>query len=79
MEHEGYLNIAEVAAKMRVSDATVWGLIKRRSVDRYKFPGDRRTYVAAGDYGALAEPEKLPSASGAGRPRGSGEASKEAA
>ena len=76
MERKGFLNIGEIAAKMRVSEATVWGLIKRREVDRYKFPGDRRTFIAEDQLAILTEPEKI---GGPGRPRGTGEAAKTAA
>jgi len=76
MERKGFLNVGEIAAKMGVSEATVWGLIKRREVDRYKFPGDRRTFVSEDQLSVLMEPEKI---GGPGRPRGTGEASKRAA
>lgn len=76
MNREGYKNVEQIATSMGVSEATVWGLIKRREVDRYKFPGDRRTYVADEDLPALKEPERI---GGPGRPRGTGEASKRAA
>jgi hypothetical protein len=71
MIRDGFLTVADVAGKMNVSEATVWALVKRREVDRYKFPGDRRTYVAEGDLAKLMEPEKLTSAPRVGRPRGS--------
>lgn len=79
MDYEGYLNVGQIAAKMGVSEATVWNLIKQRELDRYRFPGDRRTYVTVEDMKKLTEPVKIPGATQRGRPRGTGEASKRAA
>ena len=71
MSREGYFTIGQIATKMGVSEATVWSLVKRRQVDRFKFPGDRKTYIAEGSLGTLMEPEKLPGTPQVGRPRGS--------
>ena len=38
MERKGFLNVGEIAAKMGVSEATVWGLIKRREVGPLQVP-----------------------------------------
>jgi excisionase family DNA binding protein len=78
MSYEGYASVSEVAETLGVSEATVWNLIRDREIERYKFPGDRRTYVTTKAMADLAKPVKL-DAPQRGRPRGSAQAKKLAA
>ena len=53
MSTEGYASVEQAAEALGVSQATVWNLLRDRQVDRYKFPGDRRTYITTEDLAKL--------------------------
>lgn len=78
MDFEGYTSVGQVATELGVSEATVWNLIRQHELDRYKFPGNRKTWIARDDIAKLKQPIKLGSPQ-RGRPRGTGEAAKKAA
>ena len=71
---EGYIDLYDTAAELGVSMATLWNLLKRYDIVRYKFPGKRRAVIKREDLEKLRQPIPL------GRPRGTGSsASKTAA
>ena len=72
MSIEGYVTIAEGAGELGVSEATMWNLVKVHTIDRYRFPGNRRTFLKREDLERLRQPVKL-DAPQRGRPRGSGQ------
>jgi hypothetical protein len=70
MSIEGYLTILEGAGELGVSEATMWNLVKGHELDRFRFPGNRRTYIKREDLEKLRLPMKLETPQ-RGRPRGS--------
>ena len=60
-----YVDLYEAAAELGVSIATVWNLLKRFDIVRYKLPGKRRTMIRRQDLAIMRQP--IPRA---GRPRG---------
>lgn len=62
---EQYVDLYEAAAELGVSIATVWNLLKRFAIVRYKLPGQRRTMIRRQDLAIMRQP--MPRA---GRPRG---------
>ncbi len=78
MSGNEWIDLYEAADELGVSQATMWNLLKRHEIDRYRPPGKRRTVIKRTDFERLREPVKL-DAPQRGRPRGSGEASKRAA
>ena len=55
-----YLDVYEVAEQLGVSVPTVWNLIKRHGLIRYKLPGQRRTMLRAEDVERLRQPTPRP-------------------
>jgi len=72
MSGDDYLTVEEGAGDLGVSEATMWNLIKQHEIDRYRFPGNRRTHIKREDLERLRQPIKL-DAPQRGRPRGSGQ------
>ena len=72
MSIEGYVTVKEAATELGVSEATMWNLLKRHEIDRYRLPGYRETRITRGDLERLRQPIKLDTPA-RGRPRGSGQ------
>ncbi len=66
-----YIDTYAAAEELGVSRATIWNLIRRHNVDRYRIPGELRTVIRRADLEKLRQPIKL-DAPLRGRPRGSG-------
>ena len=63
---EGYIDLYDTAAELGISMATLWNLLKRYDIVRYRFPGKRRAVIKRSDLEQLRQPIPL------GRPRGTG-------
>ena len=72
MSIEGYVTVKEAAAELGVSEATMWNVLKRHEIDRYRQPGYRETRIKREDLERLRQPIKL-DAPQRGRPRGTGQ------
>ncbi len=55
-QRERYYDVYEVAALLGVSVPTVWNLIRRHGVIRYKLPGEKRTMLRAEDVERIRQP-----------------------
>ncbi len=55
-QEERYYDVYEVAELLGVSVPTVWNLIRRHGVIRYKLPGERRTMLRAADVERIRRP-----------------------
>ena len=53
---ERYYDVYEVAELLGVSVPTVWNLIRRHEVIRYKLPGEKRTMLRAEDVERIRQP-----------------------
>ncbi len=51
-----YITIDQAAEEMNVSRATAWKWIKRYDLPRFRFMGDRRSYIKRDDLQRLNEP-----------------------
>ena len=52
-----YLNIAQAAAELGLGQSTVWLLLKRADLPRYRIPGHgKRTFIRRSDLPRLIEP-----------------------
>jgi hypothetical protein len=63
---EGYIDLYDTADELGISMATLWNLLKRYDIVRYRFPGKRRAVIKREDLEQLRQPIRL------GRPRGTG-------
>lgn len=73
-----WIDLYQAADQLGVSQATMWNLLKRHEIDRYRMPGRRRTMIKRSDFDRLRQPIKL-DAPQRGRPRGGSQAIKRAA
>ena len=71
-EAEEYIDTIQAAAELGVSRATIWNLIKRHEIARFRRPGEARTLIRRADVERLREPIPLGEPRRRGRPRGSG-------
>ena len=55
-QEERYYDVYEVAELLGVSVPTVWNLIRRHGIIRYKLPGERRTMLRAADVERIRQP-----------------------
>jgi len=67
-----YLDLYEAATELGISMATMWALLKRHNIVRYKLPGKRRAMIRRSDLEQLRQPIPMGEPR-RGRPRGSGE------
>lgn len=51
-----FLSVDQVAEKYTVSRATVWRWIKEMDIQRYRFRGDRKTYIQSDDLERMSQP-----------------------
>lgn len=52
-----YLTVAEAAREMGLGESTVWLLMKRHRIQRYRIPGEgKRTYLRRDDLPKLKQP-----------------------
>ncbi len=65
-----YLDLYEAAAELGISMATMWSLLKRHNIVRYKLPGKRRAMIRRSDLEQLRQPIPMGEPR-RGRPRGS--------
>lgn len=58
MENDAkYLTVAELAKEWGLGESTVWLMVKRSDVTRYRIPGQgKRTFIKRGDLAKLREP-----------------------
>ncbi len=54
---EEYLTVADAAKAMGLGESTVWLMLKRTDVTRYRIPGQgKRTYLKRSDLPLLKQP-----------------------
>ncbi len=54
---EDYLDIAQAAAELGLGQSTVWLLLKRSNVPRYRIPGHgKKTFIRRNDLPQLKQP-----------------------
>lgn len=58
MENDAeYLTVAELAKEWGLGESTVWLMVKRSDVTRYRIPGQgKRTFIKRSDLAKLREP-----------------------
>lgn len=78
MVDEEFIDTYDAATEIGVSRATIWNLIRRHNIERFRLPGELRTVIRRADLEKLRQPIPLGDR-GRGRPRGTGQASKTAA
>ncbi len=78
MSDEEFIDTYAAAEEIGVSRATIWNLIRRHQVERFRLPGELRTVIRRSDLAKLRQPIPLGERV-RGRPRGSGQAKKVAA
>lgn len=67
---EEYVDTYRAAEELGISRATVWNLIRRYQIERFRFPGELRTVIRRRDLEKMRQPIPLGERS-RGRPRGS--------
>lgn len=56
-QHEEYVTVADAAQLLNLGESTVWLLLKRSDIQRYRIPGQgKRTYLRRADLPKLREP-----------------------
>ncbi len=61
-DQEEYLTVAQAATAMGLGESTVWLMLKRTEVTRYRIPGQgKRTYLKRSDLALLKQPVPVPS------------------
>lgn len=55
-----YLTIDEMMAAFKISRSTAWKWLRESELPRYRFIGDRRTYIKREDLEKLREPIPIP-------------------
>ena len=78
MIDEEFIDTYDAATEIGVSRATIWNLIRRHNIERFRLPGELRTVIRRTDLEKLRQPIPLGDR-GRGRPRGTGQPSKRAA
>ncbi len=73
-----YIDTYAAAEELGVSRATIWNLIRRHNVERFRIPGELRTVIRRSDLQKMRQPIPL-GETRRGRPRGTGPAAKTAA
>ncbi len=69
MSDEEFIDTYAVAEEIGVSRATVWNLIKKYQIERFRLPGELRTVIRRSDLAKMRQPIPLGERS-RGRPRG---------
>ena len=67
-----FVDTFQAAEELGVSRATIWNLIKRYQITRFRRPGEARTLIRRADLERLREPVPLDAPARRGRPRGTG-------
>lgn len=64
-EEAEYLTVADAAREMGLGESTVWLMLKRTNVTRYRIPGEgKRTYLKRSDLPRLKQPIPVDPAKG---------------
>lgn len=72
MGNEEFIDTYAAAEEIGVSRATIWNLIKKYQIERFRMPGELRTVIRRSDMAKLRQPIPLGDR-GRGRPRGGGQ------
>ncbi len=57
---EEYLDIAQAAKELSLGQSTVWLLLRRSGIPRYRIPGEgKRTFIRRSDLPLLKQPVRI--------------------